>query len=226
LQTRHERSFDNITLGNLVKTLAAEHGLEAVVEASLAAVNLGHVDQTNESNISLLSRLSRDIGGVVKPTYGKLVVAKTGSGKSVSGLAMPRITLPKSDLSSWEIGFAARPAFVSVECQFHDVGSATPGTYSVSSSTTTSVPKFRLNRMMADLPEASRTARALLDRFQREGQTFEVTLPGRTDILAETVIELDGMRKRLVGPWLVTRAVHTLGRGGYTVSASGEAFFG
>ena len=108
LKARRTRSWDGTTLGDMVRTVAQEHGYGARVNADLDRVNLPHVDQTEESDMQLLTRLAKDNGAVFKPAGGNLVLAPRGEAKSASGAAMPSVQLARKDLVSWTMQAADR----------------------------------------------------------------------------------------------------------------------
>ena len=58
---RKTRSWDQVTIGDLVATIAREHDLEPRVARGLAGIVLPHVDQTDESDLHLLTRLGREV---------------------------------------------------------------------------------------------------------------------------------------------------------------------
>ncbi|WP_454719323.1 contractile injection system protein, VgrG/Pvc8 family [Citrobacter freundii] len=95
------RSWDNLTLGDLVKTVATENGLKARVAEKLAGIRIVHVDQIAESDASLLSRLARTYNAVSKPAGGYWLFLEQGAGTTVSGHVLNTVTLMPSVVSSW-----------------------------------------------------------------------------------------------------------------------------
>lgn len=95
------RSWDNITLGDLVKTVAAENGLTASVAEKLGGIRIAHVDQVAESDAALLSRLARMYNAVSKPSGGYWLFLEQGGGTTVSGKPVQVVTIRPSDTSSW-----------------------------------------------------------------------------------------------------------------------------
>ncbi len=57
MRKRRERSWDQTTLGELLKTIAGEHGLTPRIAADLARITTSHLDQT-ESDANLLPVLA------------------------------------------------------------------------------------------------------------------------------------------------------------------------
>ena len=73
LKQHKTRSWDQTTIGSLVAAIAAEHGLESRVGETLASVAIEHIDQTEESDLNLLTRLSKQYDAVAKPAGGSLL---------------------------------------------------------------------------------------------------------------------------------------------------------
>ena len=82
MQTQRSRSFDDITVAELVNKIAVEHGLESVVNPKIGAIKITHIDQTDEGNISFLRRVVRLYGGTLKPTHSKLIVLGRQNGNN------------------------------------------------------------------------------------------------------------------------------------------------
>jgi len=70
--------------------------------------------------------------------------------------------------------------------------------------------------------EAKAAAQSELDGRSRGQSTLSFTLPGRTDLIAESRLKLTGLRPGINQEWLVTRVTHTIDGSGYRVSGSAE----
>ena len=79
VRTRRERSWHNTTLGAVLNTLAGEHGLTPRVAEALARTKLTHLDQANESDMNLLTRLGHRFDAVATVKGGALVFAPIGA---------------------------------------------------------------------------------------------------------------------------------------------------
>ncbi len=221
VQTRNTRSFDEITLGDLVATIAGEHGLAPAISPELASKELLHIDQTNESDINFLTRLARQFQAVCKPTFGRLVFAKRGEGKSVSGLALPSVSLDPTQVTSWSGTLGKRTAFAKVETTHHDPETGETVTHEVSGSEDSGGEVYQHPTPFATADEALSAAASMLDQFQRGASEVSLTLPGNPNLFAEATITLAGFHPRLDGPWLVKRVEHRIDEG-YTSSLSCE----
>lgn len=95
------RSFDNITIGDLVRTVAEDNGLTARVSAPLAGIMLPWVVQSAESDAALLSRLASEYGATSKPTNGYWLFLAYGAGQSAGGKDVPVMTITPDMVSDW-----------------------------------------------------------------------------------------------------------------------------
>ncbi len=219
LQTQKTRSFpDGTTLGDLVQTLAGDHGLDAAISDELAAIVPPHVDQLNESDISLLTRIAANYGAIAKPAGGRLAVVKRGEGKSASGEDLPTVALTPAQVSSWSATIARREPAKTVVAVYRDLNAAEDIEVEVGEGE----PVRRLRHTFPDEASAQDAAEAELERSKREGARVTVTLPGRTDLMAESKLLLVGFREGVAGEWTIEGVTHRLDAGGYAVTVEAE----
>lgn len=213
------RSWDaGTTIGDLVAKVAGEHGLQPAVSASIASVVLPHIDQIDESDINLVTRLARDLDGIAKPGGGKLVLARRGESLSAAGEAMPVILLTPGQVSRWSMSLKLRPPAGKVVATWHDNDAARD----VEETAGDKEPVRRLRQRYPTADAAKEAANAEHNRSQRAGTQVQVDLPGDPDIVAEARLLLDGFRPGVNGEWLVTRVRHEIGAGGYRCSVTAE----
>lgn len=218
LQTQKTRSWTPQTIGALVATVAADHGLDPAVAADLSGVALPHIDQMNESDMHLLTRIAQDHDAIAKANAGKLIFAHKGQGKTVSGKSMPTIELVPNQVTSVSVDIESRTNFNSVVGLWRDVS----GAQDVEEIAGSGEPVHRI-RHIYPTPEAARkAAKGKLEAFQRGKQSLSVSLPGRPELRAECRLNLSGFRAEKNGLWSITRATHKLGSGGYVTSVEGE----
>ncbi len=123
LQTHKTRSWDNVTLNDVLKTLANEHGLTPKMNSSLSTIFIEHIDQVNESDMSLMTRLSKQYGAISKPADGYWLLLKEGEGTSVSGRTLPSFTITPEMVSNWQYREQSRNDSKRVVATYHDVES-------------------------------------------------------------------------------------------------------
>ncbi len=206
------------TLGDLVAKISGEHGLDPAVSASLGSKTLPHIDQIDESDIALLTRLAREYDAIIKPGGGRIVVATRGESLTTGGDPMPVIDLRQKDVTRWRMSRSLRAPAGRVVAIHRDQTAASD----VESRAGDGDPVRRLSRRYPDKAAAQAAADAEFRRSKRAGSQISLSLPGNPDIVAEAKLRLAGFREGVNGEWIVTRAVHTLGRGGYSCSLTAE----
>ena len=220
LSTQKTRSWEaGTTLQNMVSKIASEHGLEPAVGESLKAKPLPHVDQVNESDINLLTRICKDLNALVKPAAGKLVVVKRGESKSTRGQPLNSINLTATEITDWRLSIQKREVPKSVIATYRNIKQAKDVEVVVG----TGEPVKRLKHSYADATSATEAAQAELDKGQRSEQSVSISLPGRPDIRAERRINIEGLRAGVNGEWLVTQVEHRLESGGFRTSLTAQA---
>lgn len=206
------------TLGDLVSKIAADHSMEGVVSPSLADIKLPHIDQVDESDINLLSRLALDLDAIAKPGDGKLIVAKRGESKSVTGETMPAVPIELRDVSSWRSSRSLRELAGQVVAVWHDLDAGA----AVECVAGSGKPVRRLKDRYPSREAAQRAAGAEFARASRAGRSLQLQMPGNPDLIAEGVVDLSGFRSYLDGEWLVTRVEHSIDGSGYRCSVVAE----
>lgn len=123
LKVRRERSWDATPLAFIISAIAA-YGLTPLVSAVLAGIELLQVDQANESDANLLSRLGREHDAIATIKAGRLLFLPTGKATTASGLALPHVTLTRADGDQHRFLQADRDAYTGVKAYYYDVNSA------------------------------------------------------------------------------------------------------
>ena len=212
LKEHRTRPWDDVTLGDMVAAIATEHGLEPRVGEFLAPIDIPHLDQTEESDLHLLTRLARQYDAVAKPAGGHLLFVPRGEAKTAMGREIPAVAIHRSETAEHRVTLADRGKYQSVIAHWHDTatGARTP----VRSGE--GRPAFTLRHAYPDATAAMDAARAKLDVLGRGLGTLGLTLKqGNPLLAAETPLILSGFRRGVDGDWVATRVSHNLGDGGY-----------
>lgn len=219
LQTQKSRSWpQNTTIGAMVKRIAGEHGMADATATELASIKLPHIDQSQESDMNLLVRIAKRYDAIAKPAGGKLIFAKRGDSKTVSGADLPRVTIRPPDVSSFTMNTSRRESPGTVVAYYRDNRAAQR--HEVSAGKGDPVKRLRHGFKNADMAKAA--VEAELNRRARGEQRLTLEMEGRPELTAEATLVLDGFREGVAGEWLVTSVTHTLTRSGYTCSIQAE----
>ena len=218
LKAPKTRAWDNITLADMVTTLANEHGLVPKISGVLAAVSYPHLDQTEESDLHLLTRLARENSAITKPVAGNLIFATRGEAKSISGQALATIQVTAQQVQRHQVVQAERSKYAAVVTHWHDAMSAERIPITVGQGK----PVHTLRHTYPDSDQATRAARAKLEALQRGTGTLSLTLIGNSELMAEAKLNLQGIRNGVDGEWLIQRVEHQFDNQGFITRIEAE----
>lgn len=220
------RSWDSLTLGDIVTTIAREHRLAPAVDPNLAAIPIDHLDQTAESDMAFLTRLASLYDAVSKPANGHWVFARRGQAKSATGKNLPIIRLQPQDLIEWRYRHSARrpggsgksqtkanaaPVAASgVKAYYWDFDAGERKEVTIGKP-----PYSEVRHVHTSKDKALAAAKAALTTGDRQQGEFSLTLPGDPRLVAEVRIEID-LRPGIPTVWIVDRAEHHFHPQGYT----------
>ena len=219
LKAQKTRSWDDVSIGDLVAGIAADHDLEPRVGSSLRGIRIPHLDQTDESDMHLLTRLAREHDAVAKPASGRLFFVPRGRAASASGKPMPSVTVHRRDVRDWRVTLADRGEYKAVRAHWRETEAALRKTEQAGSGS----PVYTLSKLYASATEAVEAARSKLASLTRGTGNLTLSLSrGNPVVAAESQLTLRGFREGVDGPWVCTRVRHVLsGRGGYTTGVEG-----
>lgn len=121
LSTQRTRSFHQLSVGNILNDIASAHGLAAVIAAQLAGEIIDHLDQTNESDVNLLTRLAGMFDAIATIKAGRLVFMPAGAGVSASGKPLPVMTITRSEGDQHRFSIADRSSYTAVKALYNDI---------------------------------------------------------------------------------------------------------
>jgi len=213
LKAPKSRDWRDLTVGAIVAAIADEHGLEARVAPALADVALPHLSQTAESDLHLLTRLAARMDAVAKVGAGRLIFARRGAALSVSGRPLAPVAVVAGDCASWAWALEDRGAWGSCAAFWQDAGGAERRRV----ATGDAAPQFEIGQVYASEEIALRAALARLAELRRGGLRLDLLLgAGRPEILAETPVDVSGLRDGVDGRWIAARVEHRLSADGLT----------
>jgi phage protein D len=209
------RSWENVSLADIAKTLAAEARLRAVVAAELAETRYAFVAQRAESGLHLLTRLARPLDAVAKAADGRLVLAKLGARVDASGAELAPIRVTRSVLTGWTWSEETRGKYAAVLARWRNG----PGGKDIEVVAGEGEPVKELRRVFASEEEARRAAASELDRLRRGDMRIDCEMGWRPDLFAGCRVELVGLRTGIDGAAQVTSVRHALTAGGPLVTS-------
>lgn len=221
MRCRRERSWHAVTLGAVLRNLAGEHGLKASVHARLNGIAIAHLDQTNESDINLLTRLGQRFDAVATIKAGTLLFAPIGSGTTPSGKPLPKAALRRADGDQHRYCVEDRGAYSGVKAFWTDKAGARRKSVLAGDADNAK----QLRQTFPSEKIAQEHAEAEWKRVQRGTAKFSYTLAlGRADLYPEQTVTVEGFKPEIdAQDWLIAQATHSLtGAGGFTTALEME----
>lgn len=212
------RSFHEKTVKEIVEEVATAHGLTAVVDPTIGARTVDHIDQQTESDMAFLTRLARRQGATFKMADGKAIFAAKGSRTKPDGSAKTEIALTLKGNTSWSAQSSERGSFGAACASYMDPETKRRNTVTRGSGAV----KHRDRRLYATREEAEAAAEANLGDLTRGKVTVSVEMPGDPNLFAEALVTLKDFDPDVDGPYLAKSVSHSFSGGGYTTSLSLE----
>lgn len=207
------RHFEDTTLGEIFQRVARDHGLAAAVDQTLAQRQVKYVAQTEESDLHFMTRLARRHDAMAAPKNGRLVVVRHGDGRTSSGAAMAGLVITPAMVTKAKASTGDRPKHGKVEADFYDSDKAERRHASADASG--DGPTMRLPHVYPTEEEAKHAADARGRELGRAEGSLSVEMPGRTDIMAEMPVMMQGFRDPIAGAWTTSRVQHEISDDGY-----------
>lgn len=228
---KREQSWHDTTLGIIGMTIAARSGLAPTIADVVHAIGIPHIDQTDESDANLLTRLAKEHDLIATVKAQRLLLMQAGRAITARGTPLPRVVITRADGDSHRFAVADRAAYTGVRANWHDtrtgkrdeviVGDndapADAGTDPVEPSAG-SIKTLR--HLYASKATARTAARAEWQRLQRGVATFAITLAhGRADLMPEMPARTLGFKPEIdATDWIITRVAHRLTDSGFRTS--------
>lgn len=220
LAAKRSQSWHGVSIADIVGTIAERHGLTPMVGQQLAGTVLEHVDQTDESDISFLSRLGLRFDAIATVKARRLLFTPAGSGTTASGLPIPSVTITRASGDSHRFAETDRDQFSGVRAYWQDVDGAERRAVVVGDEGNLKT----LRQTYAGEADARAAAESEWKRIGRGAATFSLTLArGRPTLYPETPLRVSGFKREIdARGWLIAQVTHSLSDGGYTTAIECE----
>ncbi|EOS8437620.1 contractile injection system protein, VgrG/Pvc8 family, partial [Yersinia enterocolitica] len=114
LNVRRDQSYHKTTIGGIIKIIAERNKLTPTLNKAMSDLAVDHIDQTNESDGNLITRLAKQYGAIAAVKNGNLFFIKQGQSKTASGKPIPVMTIIRSLGDGHQFSMADRGAYTGV----------------------------------------------------------------------------------------------------------------
>ncbi|RYH02830.1 phage tail protein [Salipiger sp. IMCC34102] len=213
------RAWRDTSLGDIVRTIAAEANLTPAVGTDIAATPYRMIAQSAERDLHLLTRLCAVLDATAKPADGRLVVLRRGAGVTADGEAIPVVPILRHRMEryAWDLG--ERGKYKSVTAEWSEPATATLHKVTVGDGS----PNRRLRQTFGTADEAQRAARAALDRSACGETTVDADLAGFwPQLFAGGLVEFPDLMPEFEGKRFQLTSVEHVFKGGLTTRFESE----
>jgi hypothetical protein len=204
-------SWKNLTLTDIVQTIAKRYGLQASIATEYNGIAVKHIDQTAESDSAFIQRLAADYGASVRVAGGQLLFIEPLSGKFPDGTPMPVIPIKADEIIAYQMRLAERGKYGKVIAKYHDFSAAEEKQVSVGGES----PIYTLRDTFTSEAHATARAKQKLAEIQQGTHKIVLDLIGNPLLAAESIINLPNVRPEIGGRWIVETAKHRLNDAGF-----------
>lgn len=217
LKAGRSQSYHNVTLGTIADAVAKRQQLELSITPELATIDVGHVDQTDESDINLLTRLCHQYGAVVNIKHGKLLIFTANSNVSASGHALDLTVITRRTGDSYRYSVEDRQGdYDNVAASYQDKDAAKRKTVNADDSAKIKGKTKKLKGAYKSKKAAKSAADSESKRIKEQQAKFSIaTAYAYPAVTTESPITLQGFKAEIDAlKWTVDKATHSYSKSG------------
>nr|WP_145537985.1 phage late control D family protein [Yersinia alsatica] len=242
LNVRRDQSYHKTTIGGIIKIIAERNKLTPTLNKAMSDLVVDHIDQTNESDGNLITRLAKQYGAIAAVKNGNLLFIKQGQAKTASGKPIPVMTIIRSLGDGHQFSMADRGAYTGVVANWLNTRTTEKPVVKVKrkrkrKATSTAKPKepeekqgeyligtdenvLTLRTTYASKHNALRAAKSNWERLQRGAAKFSIQLAkGRADLYPEVPVKVSGFKKQIdEADWTLVTVTHSVSDTGFTTA--------
>jgi len=220
LNIKRNKVYDDLSLGDLVASVAARHGLKYSINSELAAQHIIHLDQTEESDTSFLIRILEDFGSALAIKQNNLLIFKIGAPLTINGKTMPPVVINRNDTLNFSFNIFDRGNYTGCRAYYLDYNQTlNNGNNSVLVGEATNVKN--LNYTFKTKANALRAAKAHLINLKRAACSFSINLAtARPDLIPGMSCAVKGFKNAIDSDtWQIVRITHQINKNSGFVSS-------
>lgn len=115
-----EKSWHKQTLYQIIETIAKKHKYEYIISKDYQSQKIEHIDQTNESDASFMSRLAEQYDAIATIKNGKLLFIPAGESQTASGQPIQPTTITRASGDSHSFTYSSSNSYQAVRAYYTD----------------------------------------------------------------------------------------------------------
>lgn len=115
-----EKSWHKQTLYQIIEAIAKKHKYEYIISKDYQNQKIEHIDQTNESDASFMSRLAEQYDAIATVKNGKLLFIPAGESQTASGQPILPTTITRASGDSHSFTYSSSNSYQAVRAYYTD----------------------------------------------------------------------------------------------------------
>lgn len=115
-----EKSWHKQTLYQIIETIAKKHKYEYLISKDYQNTKIEHIDQTNESDASFMSRLAEQYDAIATIKNGKLLFIPAGESQTARGQPILPTTITRASGDSHSFTYSSSNSYQAVRAYYTD----------------------------------------------------------------------------------------------------------
>lgn len=115
-----EKSWHKQTLYQIIEAIAKKHKYEYIISKEYQNTKIEHIDQTNESDASFMSRLAEQYDAIATVKNGKLLFIPAGESQTASGQPIMPTTITRASGDSHSFTYSSSNSYQAVRAYYTD----------------------------------------------------------------------------------------------------------
>ncbi|MBK0062609.1 MULTISPECIES: contractile injection system protein, VgrG/Pvc8 family [unclassified Acinetobacter] len=222
LKRKREDSFHDKTIGEIISSIAARNGLDAIIQDKLASIKLAFIEQ-NESDANLMTRIADEHDAIATVKNGTLLFLAKGKAETVTGQSLPEIEITRQQGDRHRFSDTSEGDDISgVTCYYYDLKLPLKQQVTIGNS---SLNVREIRHPFRDRETALHKAQSEYNHIKRKATSFSYSFSrGRPELIPEMTFKFTGLKSPIDDiVWLGTQVTHRLdGSGGFTTDVTLE----
>ena len=208
------RSWEKVKLSVIAKDIADGAGMESYYEAQEDPV-LDRAEESGQTDLEFLMKLCKDAGLALNVFDKKIVIFDEQ--KYEDAEPVMTITKGKSPVKSFSFKSTIHNIYKSCHVKYKDSKGNVLIEYTFTDPNKKDGMTLEINEKVEDQAAAEKLAKKKLREKNKEEVKASMTMPGNFNLVAGNAIKISGFHV-YDGKYIIEKATHDLGSGGYTVS--------
>ena len=235
ISVNREESYDSVTLCDIIDKIAERNHLPYLYDEKIGSKYILHIDQTQESDSSFLTRLIDEYGGGITVKNDILIVFNKRAGITVNGKTIPPAKIKRESGNSHSYTISNRSQYTGVQTFWYNYENPTEKPQKIiykkqidDSKTHYEGSKNKikvLRYLYANEESAIEAAKSEMKKIQRGTAFFKLKLAlGRPDLFTEMPVEVTGFKPEINSTqWTIAKCTHSLSKqSGFTTEVELE----